>query len=375
MSRAKPTGFARARQNADRRHLYAAGACAHRNADLWDYGVSRVEETYRSRRAALESEFEPVRDKYENKLRGLRKELAALDAKRADFERNQNSRIDRRCAGSGDVQADSPNALGAVDQDPEEIPRPVPGTRWPQLIRFYHRAFGRLPATTNWRPYHTMLRAVLAALRTASETAEVLVVSSGGTFGALLSREFRGRDLTVTPGMLASGLYRQVFRSPPKFDLCLCDLAVDDLTNFRDLFGKVRPFMKDHSRIIVFHDNLAGRSLDERTFEFTRGLFSLIDRSRISFTGSYVSARIIRWFASSLMRHNLAALRTTSHLQRPSLFLRTARSVCLQDRRTSKPAPIPGSLHEHDRRSRPPLTSDALQHDRMRSVCAASAVF
>jgi hypothetical protein len=175
--------------------------------------------------------------------------------------------------------------------------------------------------------------------------------------------------------MLTSGLYRQAFQSPPKFDLCLCDLAVDDLTNFRDLFGKVPPFMKDHSRIIVFHDNLAGRSLDERTFEFTRGLFSLIGRSRISFTGSCVSARIIRWFASRLMRHNLAALRTTSHLQRPSLFLRTARSVCLQDRRTSEPAPIPGSPHEHDRRSRPPLTSDALHHDRMRSVCAASAVF
>src|SRR4029077_1600172 len=33
MPRAKPTGFARA-SNADRRHLYAAGACADRNADL-----------------------------------------------------------------------------------------------------------------------------------------------------------------------------------------------------------------------------------------------------------------------------------------------------------------------------------------------------
>jgi hypothetical protein len=128
-------------------------------------GLSRVEETYRSRRAALESEFEPVRDKYENELRGPRKDLAALDAKRADF----------------------PDALGAVDQDPEEIPRPVPGTRWPQLIQFYHRAFGRLPATTNWRPYHTMLRAVLAALRTASETAEVLVVSSGGIWCTIVA--------------------------------------------------------------------------------------------------------------------------------------------------------------------------------------------
>ena len=66
----------------------------------------------------------------------------------------------------------------------------------------------------NWHPYYTMLRPVLAALRTASETAEVLVVSSGGTFGALLSREFRGRDLTVTAGMLASELYRPVFSEP-----------------------------------------------------------------------------------------------------------------------------------------------------------------
>jgi hypothetical protein len=49
-------------------------------------------------------------------------------------------------------------------------------------------------------------------------------------------------------------------------------------------------------------------SLDERTFEFTRGLFPLIGRSRISFTGSYVSARMIRWFASRLTRHNLARL-------------------------------------------------------------------
>jgi hypothetical protein len=136
----------------------------------------------------------------------------------------------------------------------------------------------------------------------------VLVVSSGGPFGGLFAREFSGRNLTITPGMLTSELYWQVLRSAPKFDLCLCDLAIDDLANFRDLFGKVRPFLKDHSRIIVFHDNLAGRALDERTFEFTRGLFPLIGGARISFTGSYMSALIIRWFASRLTRHNLARL-------------------------------------------------------------------
>ena len=270
--------------------------------------VSRLEERYRCQRAALDSEFEPTRDKYENELRGLREELVILDAERADLEKAQNSLIDRCCAGSGDEEAGSASALGADDEARVEISRPVAGTRWPQLIQFYHRAFGRLPATTSWHPYHTMLWPVLAALRSAAETAEVLVVASGGPFGALFAREFSGRNLTVTPGMLTSELYRQVFRSTPKFDLCLCDLAIDDLANFRDLFGKVRPFLKDHSRIIVFHDNLAGRALDERTFEFTRGLFPLIGGAQISFTGSYMSALIIRWFASRLTQHNLARL-------------------------------------------------------------------
>ena len=51
--------------------------------------------------------------------------------------------------------------------------------------------------------------------------------------------------------------------------------------------------------------------------------------------------------------------------------LRTARSVCLQDRRPSEPAPFPGSLYEHDNRDRPALTSGVLHRHRTRSVCAA----
>jgi len=66
--------------------------------------------------------------------------------------------------------------------------------------------------------------------------------------------------------------------------------------------------MKDHGRIVIFHDNLAGQSLDEWTFEFRRGLFPLIGHSRISFTSSFAGARMIRWFASRLTRHNLARL-------------------------------------------------------------------
>jgi hypothetical protein len=273
-----------------------------------DERLSGLEDTFRCRREALECEIESLLGEHEKDLRRLRKELATLDARRIDLENDQNSVIDRLCLGPCDGDVDAQRLSGAVDQDRIQMPRPTPRTTWPRVIRFYQRAFGRLPATTRWHPYHTMLRPVMAALGTAPKTAEILVVSSGGPFGTLITREFAARHLVVTPGMLASELYRQVFRSAPKFDLCVCELAADDLANFRDLFGKVRPFMKSHSRIIVFHDNLAGRSLDERTFEFTRGLFPLIGRSRISFTGSYISAPLIRWFASRLTRHNLARL-------------------------------------------------------------------
>ena len=337
-------------------------------------GLSRLEETYRSRRAALESEFEPARGKYESELRRLCKELAVLDAKRGDLENNQNSRSDRQCGGSGDREVSS-TALGVVDQDPVQIPRPVPRMRWPQLIRFYHRSFGRLPATTRWHPYHTTLRPVLAALRTASETAELLVVSSGGPFGALLSREFPGRDLAVTQGMLASELYRQVSCSAAKFDLRLCDLAVDDLVNFRDLLGKVRPFMKDHGRIIVFHDNLAGRSLDEQTFEFTRGLFPLIGRSRISFTGSYIGALIIRGFASRLTRHNLARLESNIAFAATLALCAPLARFASRIEERQNPRRFPAHCTSMNNRDRPPLTSSTLHHLRMRSVCAGSAVF
>jgi hypothetical protein len=269
--------------------------------------LSELEESYQCRRAALQREAAPVFNEYEHSLRRLRDELTALDARKADLEKDQVSAIERFFRGPEDRDPSAAYSSDAVEQDRIRMPRSMPGTIWPRLIRFYHRAFGRLPATTRWHPYYTMLWPVRAALGT-SVTDEILVVSSGGPFGSLFTREFAGRNLTVTPGMLASELYRQVFRDTPKFDLCLCDFAADDLGSFRDLLAKIRPFMKDRSRIIVFHENLAGRSLDERTFEFTRDLFPLVGRSRISFTGSYIGALIIRRFANRLARHNLARL-------------------------------------------------------------------
>ena len=121
--------------------------------------------------------------------------------------------------------------------------------------------------------------------------------------------------------------------------------------------------------------SLARRSLDERTFEFTRGLFPLIGSSRVSFTGSYVSARMIRWFASRLTRHNLARLESNIGFAATLAICAPLARFASRIEEHQNPTPFPGSLHEHDNRDRPALTSGVLHRHRTRPVCAASAVF
>jgi len=106
--------------------------------------------------------------------------------------------------------------------------------------------------------------------------------------------------------MLDSEVYRQAFRDTPQFDLCLCDLAAEDLSRLRDLLPKICRLLKERSRIVVFHYNAAGRRLDEDTFAFTRDLFPIVGRSRITFAGSYFGALIVRWYTGRLASHNLA---------------------------------------------------------------------
>ena len=279
--------------------------------------LSRIENAYRRRRAAVEQETGAILAERENSLQRLRKKLENLETEKARLEAYQSRAIDRlhRSAGDADGEAlpasagvgDAPDAA-AVDRLHGEIPDRTSKTELALPVRLYDKAFGRLPRTTRWHPYNTMLRPVRAAVESAADAAEILIVSSGGPFGPLLVRDLPGEKLTVTPGMLDSGSYWQVFRGIRKFDFCLCDLAVHDLTGFRNILDKIRPVMNERGRIVVFHPNLAARSLDERTFEFTRGLFPLVGRSRIRFSGCYIGGMTVRWYAISLARHNLARL-------------------------------------------------------------------
>jgi hypothetical protein len=162
-----------------------------------------------------------------------------------------------------------------------------------------------MPRTTSFHPYHTMLQPVMTALRGATSAAHTLVVSSGGELSAVLVRELTGEKLAVTPDLLASQSYCASLRERPKFDLCLCDLAADDLLKFRDMFDRMRPLLAANSRTIVAYHNLSGRKIDQWTYEFTRDLFPLTGRSQIAFAGSFPGAFAVRWFTRALKRCNV----------------------------------------------------------------------
>jgi hypothetical protein len=169
----------------------------------------------------------------------------------------------------------------------------------------YRKTFGSLPHTTALHPYHAMLQPALTALRGAASTAHALIVSSGGELTTVVARELTGEKLAVTPDLLASESYCATLRGRPKFDLCLCDLAADDLLKFCEIFDRMRPLLAKNSRTIVSYHNLSERKIDQWTYEFTRGLFPLTGHSQIVFAGSLPGALAVCWFTRALKRCNV----------------------------------------------------------------------
>jgi hypothetical protein len=273
--------------------------------------LSQIEQEYYRRRAAAEREIQSIVTEKEAGLQDLYERLSSFDTDAAGLERRQLCAVRRLCDGAA-TDADKPLNLPATapTASPDSGARHVAGNASVKFLarcaRLYGKAFGRLPRTTRWHPYHTMLRPVMAAVAIAADASELLVVSSGGFFASLIVSDLNGTKSMVAPGMLDSEFYRQSFRDRPGFDLCLCDLAVDDLVQFRSLFERIRPLLSKRSRIIVFHQNRAGRALDDWTYEFARRLFPLIGQSRIAFAGSYPGALSTWWFAKSLERHNVS---------------------------------------------------------------------
>ena len=276
--------------------------------------LDALAEEFRQRRLAIEVAAQSLAASETTAIERLRGEVVKFETRLSKL-RQQQRRALRRFTGS-----ESHVPIPSSDEMPPDLDREdraairrnwrlyrakavKAGIAW--CAQVYRRAFGSLPRTTRYHPYHTMLQPALTALEATHGATRALVISSGGPLTAVLSTEITCEKLTITPALLDSELWRTSLGNRPKFNLCLCDLAADDLVKFRKMLELIRPLLTEPSRIVVVHHPF-GQAIDQWTYNFTIGLFPLVGRSQIAFAGSYLGALSVRWFTRALQRHNVA---------------------------------------------------------------------
>ena len=270
--------------------------------------AAELEADYRGHADEVARALEALQHERERRLGALWERAALLERERSRLLAERQRDIGRRAAAVFGHRAAATTGDGAAPDAELAAAADPPRSKLAFLTSLYHRLFGQLPETTRWHPYHTVLRHAHAAVQAVGDHAEdVLVISSGGTLGALLARHLRGRKVTILPKLMSSAAGAELVGAEPRFALCICDLDLDALLLFRDLLDRIRPVMASAGKVVVFHHNAGLRPLDAWTFDFTRKLFPLVGTSRILLSGSAFGALAMGWFARMLERHNMSS--------------------------------------------------------------------
>jgi hypothetical protein len=148
-----------------------------------------------------------------------------------------------------------------------------------------------------------LLQPVLRALDSVENPQHVLVISSGDTLAAPLTRTLKGDVVSLTPAMVRMASYEALNRDWA-FDLCVCILSFDDLLMFRDVLDTIRPQLRPGSKIVVFYRNAALVNFEVFVAELARRAFPIVGRSTICFSGSLPGAIAVRLFQRALERRN-----------------------------------------------------------------------
>jgi hypothetical protein len=241
--------------------------------------MREAERQYHSQRDLIEREYDILRSKYLRDIDAAQEEITKLASE-------EGAEINERCG-----------ILHTADSPVAPLPTNGEGdgrrsSRLGRLAKLYDSFFGRLPRTTHWHPYHGMLahaNAAIAEWRGHRHGDGVIVVSSGGSFGALLASIVGGRHVNISPSAAGKDLASGLLAEGQPFGLCICDLTLGDLLRFRQILAAVRKHLSSPARVVVLHRASSGADLADCTFEFTRNLFPTSGRSKIYFSGSRMS--------------------------------------------------------------------------------------
>ncbi|HTI85962.1 MAG TPA: hypothetical protein VL966_05100 [Alphaproteobacteria bacterium] len=190
---------------------------------------------------------------------------------------------------------------------PAKPPKSPPPRHWARrfsaawLLDRYHAIFGTLPRATAWHPLYVVLRGPLDALDRTRLGANALVVSSGGLLTAPLSRVFTGRTFSLGTDMATAGLYQESPLLPLTFQVCLMDLAPEELARIPELIAAVRPSLARDARIVVF--SYFGGKAASGALPLSREITS----ARAVFTGSTPGALAADMFLRTTARYDLGS--------------------------------------------------------------------
>ena len=169
------------------------------------------------------------------------------------------------------------------------------------IFRFYDWLLGTPPRVKPTHPRWADLRDCVAACDDILKggDAKTLIASSALTDRLVspLLVDAPGRSARVDVFTADNDLLDTAIGTEAGFDLCIMELEFGDLLRLPRMYRSIRPRMKPGGRVVACFVNNSGQLLDRKNLALIRTIFPATDTSRISFSGSRLSA-----FATRLLK-------------------------------------------------------------------------
>ena len=166
-------------------------------------------------------------------------------------------------------------------------------TRKRHLAAVYSIIFGRVPEVRKIHPLWVDTAAAMSWIRTWRGKNVLWLSSSDSLFYRMMTNR-------VDPSALRQGGKSGMTFADNSFDACFCDLSVDDFKNFRELYSKIRPLVRDGGEACVFVYNKNMHTLNEADLNFCETALPDLDVSEIRFEGSRQTGIIRSIFMSAV---------------------------------------------------------------------------
>ncbi len=180
-----------------------------------------------------------------------------------------------RQRGTQDGTSSRPPGLVIARSDSAAGAPPGAGLFVSALQRLYCKLFGAPPKVSKFHPLWTEVSSVAEA----TDRANVLRIDSGNWRRMLANQAKDASQACNAPNPFFD-------RAP--YDVCICELALTEMSELKRIYAVLRPLIKDGGRV-VFKTMKVGNVFDGRELFLSHCDFPDIDVSQINFHGSAVT--------------------------------------------------------------------------------------